>query len=134
MHCNPKVKAKLFKDAKSTNRKKSKTFSDEQRTKTHLFPGVILPLKKKTTAKKLFIQSELIKENPTVEDDKLVKKSDLDLDFHKPNSKKSDWTEYIKQEKPKRIELNEHENRKFFKSTIVHNDTQIKLDIFNNIN
>ncbi|VVC28270.1 Hypothetical protein CINCED_3A015619 [Cinara cedri] len=126
LHYNPKVKAKLFKDAKSTGRKRSKSTSQELKPKTHLFPGVILPLKKKPMAKKLFIKPELSEEKPSLEEIKFVK--NFNLDIPKSLSKKKNWTEYIKHEKPQRIKIEEPENRKFFKSTIVHNDTPNKKE------
>lgn len=38
------------------------------------------------------------------------------------SSKKNLWTEYMNQDKPKRILMEQHDNRKFFKSKVIHND------------
>ncbi|XP_025415356.1 N-acetyltransferase ESCO2 isoform X2 [Sipha flava] len=59
LNFNPKVKAKLFKDGKSTSKKRSRSTSQEQKTVTNLFPGTLLPHKKKSTAKKLFETTEI---------------------------------------------------------------------------
>lgn len=118
MNYNPKVKAKLFKDSKSTSKKRLRSTSHEQKKQTNLFPGVILPFKKKP-AKKLFIKTELCEEkNDLMEENIMIKKSTFD--FSKPPSlKKKNWTEYIKQEKPERINIEQPDNRKFFKSKVV---------------
>jgi len=42
------------------------------------------------------------------------------------SSKKNVWTEYMHQDKPKRILLEQDNNRKFFKSKVIHNDTPNK--------
>lgn len=130
LYSNPKVKAKLFKDSKSTAKKRSRSFSYEQKTKTNFFPGVILPFKKKSAAKKLFIKTELCDEKYNLlGENVIVRKNsfELPLELPKPSStKKSDWTQYIKQEKPARIKIEQPDNRKFFKSTVIHSDTSIK--------
>lgn len=91
-----------------------------------MFPGVILPFKKKPAAKKLFIKTEVCEEkNNLAEENVMVKKNSIDIP--KPSSsKKSDWTQYIKQEKPKRIKVEQPDNRKFFKSSVIHSDIQNK--------
>lgn len=92
-----------------------------------MFPGVILPFKKKPVQKKLFIKTDECEEkNKLVEENILIKKNTLD--FPKSSSKKNDWTQYIKQAKPNRINAIQPDNRKFFKSTIVHNDIPNKYD------
>lgn len=130
MNYIPKVKAKLFKDSKSTSKKRFRSTSHEQKNKTDLFPGVILPFKKKQTAKKLFIKTEIKSEqceekNDLIEENVMIRKSTFD--FSKPSSsKKNNWTEYIKQEKPERINIEQPDNRKFFKSKVIHSDIPIK--------
>jgi len=42
------------------------------------------------------------------------------------SSKKNVRTEYMNQDKPKRILLEQDNNRKFFKSKVIHNDTPNK--------
>jgi len=87
-----------------------------------LFPGVTLPFKKKSTNKKTFIKTELCEEkDDLIENNEVVKKNHFD--FSKPSSSKNVWTEYIKQEKPERIKIEESGNRNFFKSKVIHNDT-----------
>jgi len=91
-----------------------------------LFPGVILPFKKKPAAKKLFIKTEVCEEkNNLAEENVIVKNNSFNIP-KLSSSKKSDWTQYIKQEKPERIKVEQPDNRKFFKSTVIHNDTQNK--------
>lgn len=125
LHFNPKAKAKLFKDSKTTSKKRLRSSSQDKKTKVNLFPGVILPLKKKSTAKKLFIKTEICdEEKPLVEEIEKTKKNNFE--FSKPSSSKKNWTEYIKQEKPERIKLEEPENRKFFKSKVIHSETSNK--------
>lgn len=122
MYSNPKVKAKLFKDSKSTIKKKPRS-TNEPKAKPNLFPGVILPFKKKSS-KKLFIKPEIKTEpceekDTTLEENIIVKKNNFD--FPKPSSlKKNNWVDYIKQGKPERIKIEQPDNRKFFKSTIIH--------------
>lgn len=125
LHFNPKVKAKLFKDSKSTSKKRVRSSSLDKKTKVNLFPGVILPLKKKPTAKKLFIKTEMCDDkNNVLEEIENTKKNNHE--FSKPSSSKKIWTEYIKQEKPERIKLEEPDNRKFFKSKVIHSKTSNK--------
>lgn len=126
LYSNPKVKAKLFKDSKSTTKKRSRSSSNEQKTKVNFFPGVILPFKKKSAAKKLFIKTELCDEKYNLLGENVIVKKNS-FESPKPSfSKKSDWTQYIKQEKPARIKMELPENRKFFKTTVMRNDTSIK--------
>lgn len=88
-----------------------------------MFPGVILPFKKKLTTKKLFIKTEQCEQkNILMEENVMIKKSAA-FDFSKPSStSKNNWTEYIKQEKPERINIEQPDNRKFFKSKVIHSD------------
>lgn len=126
LYSNPKVKAKLFKDSKTTVKKRPKSSSVDRKNKTNLFPGVILPFKKKSTAKKLFVKREPREENYNLKEENCVIKTN-NLDFSKPSfTKKSNWTEYIKQEKPNRIKIEQSDKRKFFKSTVIHSDTPNK--------
>lgn len=120
---NPKVKAKLFKDTKSTSKKRPRSTSLEQKSKIILFPGVTLPFKKKSTVKKPFIKTEFCEEkDDLIENNEVLKKNNFD--FSKPSSSsKNVWTQYIKQEKPERIKIEDSDNRKFFKSKVIHNDT-----------
>lgn len=126
MHYNPKVKAKLFKDTKLTSRKRPRATSLEPKPKINLFPGILLPYKKRSTAKKLFIKTELCEDKNNVikeslEQDFVSKKNNFD--FPKPSSKKDVWTEFIKLDKPERIKIEESDTRKFFKSKVIHTDT-----------
>ncbi|XP_025201292.1 N-acetyltransferase ESCO2-like isoform X2 [Melanaphis sacchari] len=114
-HYNPKVKANLFKDNKSTSKKRPRSTSRELKTKINLFPDVIPPFKKKPKDIKSFKKEEetnSTKKN-VVKNTKTPKQS---------SSKKNVWTEYMNQDKPKRILMEQHDNRKFFKSKVVHND------------
>lgn len=89
-----------------------------------MFPGIILPFKKKSasTAKKLFIKTEVLGDENSTITENIVKQ--FNSDITKPSStKKNTWTEYIKQEKPERIKIEQPENRKFFKSKIINSDT-----------
>lgn len=126
MHSNPKVKAKLFKDTKSTTKKRHRSTSQENKSKSNWFPGVKLPFKKKSTAKKLFIKTEVLEDENSAITENIVKNSNSDIT--KPSSmKKKIWTDYIKQDKPERIKIEQSENnRKFFKSKIIHSDTSNK--------
>ncbi|XP_001943493.2 N-acetyltransferase ESCO2 [Acyrthosiphon pisum] len=127
LNYNPKVKAKLFKDSKSTSKKRPRSTSQEQKSKINLFPGITLPLKKKPTVKKPFIKTELCEEKDNlIENNEVVKKNNFD--FSKPSSSKNVWIEYIKQEKPERIKVEDSDNRKFFKSKVIHNDTPNRKD------
>lgn len=82
-------------------------------------------MKKKSTAKKLFIKTEPCEEKNNLTDENvIVKKSKFECP--KLSLKKNVWAEYIKQEKPERIKIEDSENRKFFKSKIIHNDTPNK--------
>lgn len=94
-----------------------------------MFPGVVLPFKKRSTAKKLFIKTELCEDKNSLmkensEQDFVNKKNNFD--FPKPSSKKDVWTEYIKREKPERIKIEQPDSRKFFKSKVIHSDTSNK--------
>jgi len=121
LNCNPKVKAKLFKDKKSTSKKRPRSTRQESKSKIILFPGVTLPFKKKTTDKKLN-NAELCEEkHDLIENNEVVKKNSFD--FSKQSSSKNVWTEYIKQEKPERINIEDSDSRKFFKSKVILNDT-----------
>lgn len=92
-----------------------------------MFPGVTLPFKKKSTNKKPFIKTDIKTElceekDDLIENNEVVKKNNFD--FSKPSSSsKNVWTQYIKQEKPERIKIEDSDNRKFFKSKVIHNDT-----------
>ncbi|XP_025206358.1 N-acetyltransferase ESCO1-like [Melanaphis sacchari] len=120
LNYNPKVKAKLFKDTKSTTKKRPRSTSQEKKSKVTLFPGVILPFKKKSANKKPLIKTEICEEkDDLIETIEVVKKNNFDIS--KP-SLKNVWTEYIKQEKPERIKIEDSDNRKFFKSKVIHND------------
>lgn len=126
LYSNPKVKAKLFKDSKTTVKKKPKSPSVERKNKTNFFPGIILPFKKKSTAKKLFVKTEPCEENYNLIEENCVIKTN-NIDYPKPSfTKKNNWTEYIKQDKPNRIEIAQSNKRKFFKSTVIHSDTPNK--------
>jgi N-acetyltransferase len=120
LNFNPKVKAKLFKDGKSTSKKRSRSTSQEQKTVTNLFPGTLLPHKKKSTAKKLFETTEISKKNDNSIENNV---NDNNFNFSKPSLKKNDWTEYIKQKKPERIKIEIPDNRKFFKSKVMQIDS-----------
>jgi len=121
LNCNSKVKAKLFKDKKSTSKKRPRSTSQESKSKIILFPGVTLPFKKKTIDKKLN-NAELCEEkHDLIENNEVVKKNSFD--FSKPSSSKNVWTEYIKQDKPERINTEDSDKRKFFKSKVIHNNT-----------
>ncbi|XP_008187096.1 N-acetyltransferase ESCO1 [Acyrthosiphon pisum] len=127
LNCNPKAKAKLFKDKKSTSKKRPRSTSQESKSKIILFPGVSLPFKKKTTNKKLFTKTELCEEkHDLIENNEVVKKNSFD--FSKPSSSKNVWTKYIKQDKPERINIEDSDKRKFFKSKVIHNDTPNRKD------
>ncbi|XP_015373116.1 PREDICTED: N-acetyltransferase ESCO2-like [Diuraphis noxia] len=128
LNYNPKVKAKLFKDTKSTSKKRPRSTSQEQKSKIILFPGVTLPFKKKSSVKKPFIKTELCDEkDDLIENNEVIKKNNFD--FSKPSSSsKNVWTQYIKQEKPERIKIEDSDNRKFFKSKVIHNDTSNRKD------
>lgn len=128
LNYNPKVKAKLFKDTKSLSKKRTRSTSQEQKSKLILFPGVTLPFKKKPTIKKPFIKTELCeKKDDIIENNEVVKKNNFD--FSKSSfSSKNIWTEFIKQEKPERIKIEDSANRKFFKSKVIHNDTLNRKD------
>lgn len=127
LYSNPKVKAKLFKDSKSTTKKRCTSSSREQKTKTNFFPGVILPFKKKSTANKLFIKTELCdKKYNLMGENIIVKKNSFESTIPSSSLKKNNWTQYIKQEKPVRIKIEEPDNRKFFKSTVMHGDTPVR--------
>jgi len=81
-----------------------------------------LPFKKKSTNKKPLIKTELCEEkDDLIENNEVVKKNNFD--FSKSSSSKNVWIEYIKQEKPERIKIEDSDNRKFFKSKVIHNDT-----------
>lgn len=125
LHFNPKVKAKLFKDSKSTTKKRPRSTSQEQKTVTNLFPGIILPHKKKLTAKKLFVKTELSEENDNLIESKVLNEKNH-FNFPTKSFKKNDWTEYIKQKKPERIKIEQPDNRKFFKSKVMHIDSENK--------
>jgi len=105
------------------NKKRPRSTTQEHKSKIILFPGISLPFKKKSTNKKLFIKTELCEEkNDLIENKEVVKKNNFD--FSKPSSSsKNVWTEYIKQEKPERIKIEESDNRKFFKSKVIQNCT-----------
>lgn len=122
LHFNPKVKAKLFKDSKSTSKKRSRSTSQEQKSVTNLFPGTLLPHKKKSTAKKLFETTEISKKNDNSFEENVLDKN-THFNFPKPSLKKNDWTEYIKQKKPERIKIEQPDNRKFFKSKVMQIDS-----------
>lgn len=127
MHSNPKVKAKLFNDIKLTSKKRHRSTSREGKSKTiqknNLFPGVILPFKKKSTAKKLFIKTESPEEKNNVLE-QIIEVKKKGFDFFKPSSSNKDvWSNHIKQEKPERIKIEQPDNRKFFKSKVIQNDT-----------
>lgn len=112
----------MFKDTKSTNRKRPRSTIQEQKSKVILFPGVILPFKKKSTNKKPFIKTEICEETCILtENNEVVMKNNFD--FSKPSSSKKVWTEYIKQEKPQRIKIEDCDGRKFFKSKVIHVDS-----------
>lgn len=133
MHYNPRVKAKLFKDSKSTNKKRSRSTSQEHKNKASLFPGVKLPLKKKSVAKKLFIKTEVSEEKNNFDKENVIVKKNT-FNFLKPSfSKKKDWIQYINRERPERIKVEQPDNRKFFKSTVVHSDIQNKYGSFLNL-
>jgi len=128
LNYNPKVKAKLFKDTKSTSKKRPRSTSHEKKSKVNLFPGVTLPFKKKPTIKKPIIKIEVCEEKDDFvenheEQEKVVKKNYFDIS---KSSSKNVWTEYIKQEKPERIKIEDSDNRKFFKSKVIHNDIPIR--------
>lgn len=89
-----------------------------------MFPGIILPFKKKSMTKKLFIKTEPCEEINNLPDKNIVKNNNFECS--KPSLKKNIWAEYIKQEKPERIKIEDSENRKFFKSKIIHYDTPIR--------
>lgn len=126
LYSNPKVKAKLFKDSKSTVKKRSKSSSLERKNKSNFFPGVVLPFKKKCTAKKLFVKTEVCEENSNLIEENCIIKTN-NFDFSKPSfTKKNDWTEYIKQDKPNRIKIEQSDKRKFFKSTVISSDASNK--------
>lgn len=130
LNYNPKVKAKLFKDTKSTSKKRPRSTSHEKKSKVILFPGVTLPFKKKPTIKKPIIKIEVCEEKDDFienheEQEKVVKKNYFDIS---KSSSKNVWAEYIKQEKPERIKIEDSDNRKFFKSKVIHNDIPIRKD------
>ncbi|XP_026810861.1 N-acetyltransferase ESCO2-like [Rhopalosiphum maidis] len=127
LNYNPKVKAKLFKDTKSTNKKRPRSTSQEKKSKVNLFPGVTLPFKKKlSTNKKPFVKIEICEEKDNfIENIEVVKKNNFDIS---KSSSKNVWTEYIKQEKPERIKIEDSDNRKFFKSKVIHNDIPNRKD------
>lgn len=114
-HYNPKVKTKLFKDNKSTSKKRPRSISRELKTKINLFPDDISPFKKKPidmgSCKKEEVTNSSKKN--VVKNTKTPKQSSL---------KKNVWTEYMNLDKPKRILMEQHDNRKFFKSKVIHND------------
>ncbi|XP_060843554.1 N-acetyltransferase ESCO1-like [Rhopalosiphum padi] len=127
LNYNPKVKAKLFKDTKSTSKKRPRSISQEKKSKVILFPGVTFPFKKKSsTNKKPFIKTEICEEKDNfIENIEVVKKNNFDIT---KSSSKNVWTEYIKQEKPERIKIEDSDNRKFFKSKVIHNETPNRKD------
>lgn len=90
-----------------------------------MFPGTLLPHKKKLTAKKLFVTTEISKENDILMEENVVH-TKPHFNVPKPSIKKNDWTQYINQKKPERIKIEEPDNRKFFKSKVPHNDSTIK--------
>lgn len=116
-HYNPKVKAKPFKDSKSTSKKRPRSASRELKTKINLFPDVISPFKKKSMDVKSCKKEE--KTNSTKKN--VAKKNKTPK--QSSSKKKNVWTEYMDQDKPKRILLEQDSNRKFFKSKVIHNDT-----------
>ncbi|XP_050546495.1 N-acetyltransferase eco [Daktulosphaira vitifoliae] len=126
LHSNPKVKAKLFNESKSTSKKRARSSSHERKSKkpctaVNLFPGVMLPYKKKPVLKKIIIKTEVVEENmDVVEEVNDVRKKHIETP--KFNSFKKDvWAEHVKLEKPERIKIEQPENRKFFKSKVVQN-------------
>jgi len=113
------VKTKLVKDNKTTSKKRPRSISREIKTKINLFPDDISPLKEKSKDIKL-----CKKEGKTNSTKKNVAKK---TKTPKQSSlKKNTWTEYMNQNKPKRILLEQDSNRKFFKSKVIHNDTPNK--------
>ncbi|XP_050434387.1 N-acetyltransferase ESCO1 [Adelges cooleyi] len=131
LHSNPKVKAKLFNDSKSTSKKRPRSSSHERKSKksctapkTDLFPGIMLPFKKKTIPKKLFIKTEVKEEKVNTEEESDIELKKKNFEFPKPSSLKKDvWAECMKSEKPERMTIEQPESRKFFKSTVIQSDT-----------
>ncbi|XP_060834439.1 N-acetyltransferase ESCO2-like isoform X2 [Rhopalosiphum padi] len=125
-HYNPKVKTTLFKDNMSTSKKRPRSTSRPLKTKINLFPDSISPFKKKP------LDMQLCKhENESNSTKKsVVKKTKTPT---QSSTKKNVWTEYMNQNKPKRILMEQQNNRKFFKSKVVHNDilNKKKDDNFN---
>jgi len=116
LNSNTKVQTKPLKDCKKKSNK-SPT-NKKQKTKINLFPGVILPLKKKRTTKEIVNKTELLKYKNTENNSKeKVKPSSLE---------KNDWTKYMKQEKPARIDIEQPNNRKFFKTKVVQTNYSYK--------
>ncbi|XP_050057475.1 N-acetyltransferase ESCO2-like [Aphis gossypii] len=114
-HYNPKVKIKLFKDNKSTSKKRPRSTSPVIKTKINLFPDGISPFKKKPVDIGSCKKEEVNKSTKK----NIVKKTKTPK---QSSSKKNVWTEYMNQNKPKRILMEQHNNRKFFKSKVIHND------------
>uniref|UniRef100_A0A2S2PM19 N-acetyltransferase eco n=2 Tax=Schizaphis graminum TaxID=13262 RepID=A0A2S2PM19_SCHGA len=125
-HYNPKVKTTLFKDNMSTSKKRPRSTSRALKTKINLFPDAISPFKKKPIDMQLYKNEN---ENNSTKKS-VVKKTKTPT---QSSSKKNVWTEYMNQNKPKRILMEQQNNRKFFKSKVVHNDilNKKKDDDFN---
>lgn len=113
------MKSKLLKDSKSTSKKRPRSTSREPKTKINLFPEVLLPFKKRPIDNALYKeeQTNLIEKNVVAKKIKTPKQS---------SSKKNVWTEYMNINKPKRILMEIDDNRKFFKSKVIHADTPNK--------
>jgi len=99
----------------STSKKRPRSTTRPLKTKINLFPDSISPFKKKP------LDMQLCKhENETNSTKKsVVKKTKTPT---QSSTKKNVWTEYMNQNKPKRILMEQQNNRKFFKSKVVHND------------
>lgn len=80
-----------------------------------MFPDGISPFKKKPVDMGSFKKEEVTKSTKK----NVVKKTKTPK---QSSSKKNVWTEYMNQNKPKRILMEQHNNRKFFKSKVIHND------------
>lgn len=106
------METKSSENIKSTSKKSGKSVNQKKVMKTNLFPDIMLPFKKRSIAKKLLVKTELCVEKTNSNQKK--------LDKNQFNVKKKVWDDYIRQEKPQRIRTEQSENRKFFKSKIIH--------------
>lgn len=106
-----KVKTKRSDNMKSITKKNYKSINQKQVIKSHSFPRFMSPFKKRLKAKNVFVVTELCADqNNTIK--KEVNKNQL-------NVEKEVRDGFIGQEKPKRIQSEQPENRKIFKSKII---------------